>query len=425
MLMPGAVAAGVRDDAGAVRGRRGQRGREGRARSHPGRRVDDRRGRPDLHRRHHRGRHAGAATRSPRCSGRSRAATTSLQHHERSSRTTCRSAASVPELGIEPEVCARGAGRVRRAPTRSHAAQRLGERDLPRRRPRRPGRLVLRVHRHGYHTREAIESRAGLDRRAARRGRVSHAAGAPDAGRPPARHRAPTPAARQRNVVAVRVAARHRAAGGPARSTTSPSSARSPPGCTSTPGSGSARPGSPGSAGTTTPRSARRRAGAAGRTASGVGPGRARRPRPAGRRRCSAGSRAFGTGPDRFGLVHADTRLANLLVDGDSVSASSTSTTAGFSWFLYDLGTSLSLLRARARGAGAGRRLGHAATAPSGTLSAGGRGDELRRSSCSGGCCWWPGSARTRPSPRPSRWAPEYTTGQLRPRRDIPRRSIG
>jgi Ser/Thr protein kinase RdoA (MazF antagonist) len=28
---------------------------------------------------------------------------------------------------------------------------------------------------------------------------------------------------------------------------------------------------------------------------------------------------AFGTGPERYGLVHADTRLANLLVDGDAV----------------------------------------------------------------------------------------------------------
>ncbi|HUB22622.1 MAG TPA: phosphotransferase, partial [Streptosporangiaceae bacterium] len=43
---------------------------------------------------------------------------------------------------------------------------------------------------------------------------------------------------------------------------------------------------------------------------------------------------AFGTGPDRFGLVHADTRLANLLVDGGRVSVIDFDD-SGFSWFLY------------------------------------------------------------------------------------------
>ncbi len=50
---------------------------------------------------------------------------------------------------------------------------------------------------------------------------------------------------------------------------------------------------------------------------------------------------AFGTGPDRFGLVHADTRLANLLVDGDAVSVIDFDD-SGFSWYLYDVGTSVS-----------------------------------------------------------------------------------
>ena len=50
---------------------------------------------------------------------------------------------------------------------------------------------------------------------------------------------------------------------------------------------------------------------------------------------------AFGTGPDRFGLVHADTRLANLLVDGGRVSVIDFDD-SGFSWFLYDVGTSVS-----------------------------------------------------------------------------------
>lgn len=49
----------------------------------------------------------------------------------------------------------------------------------------------------------------------------------------------------------------------------------------------------------------------------------------------------FGTSADRFGLVHADTRLANLLVDGSSVSVIDFDD-CGFSWFLYDLGTTVS-----------------------------------------------------------------------------------
>ena len=50
---------------------------------------------------------------------------------------------------------------------------------------------------------------------------------------------------------------------------------------------------------------------------------------------------AFGTGPDRYGLVHADTRLANLLVDGSRVSVIDFDD-SGFSWYLYDAGTSVS-----------------------------------------------------------------------------------
>jgi Ser/Thr protein kinase RdoA (MazF antagonist) len=51
--------------------------------------------------------------------------------------------------------------------------------------------------------------------------------------------------------------------------------------------------------------------------------------------------RAFGAGPDRYGLVHADTRLANLLVHDGSVSVIDFDD-SGFSWYLYDLGTSVS-----------------------------------------------------------------------------------
>ncbi len=51
--------------------------------------------------------------------------------------------------------------------------------------------------------------------------------------------------------------------------------------------------------------------------------------------------KAFGTGPERYGLVHADTRLANLLVHDGSVSVIDFDD-SGFSWYLYDLGASVS-----------------------------------------------------------------------------------
>jgi Ser/Thr protein kinase RdoA (MazF antagonist) len=50
---------------------------------------------------------------------------------------------------------------------------------------------------------------------------------------------------------------------------------------------------------------------------------------------------AYGTGRERFGLVHADTRLANLLVcDGNTAVIDFDD--CGFSWYLYDLGTTVS-----------------------------------------------------------------------------------
>jgi Ser/Thr protein kinase RdoA (MazF antagonist) len=49
----------------------------------------------------------------------------------------------------------------------------------------------------------------------------------------------------------------------------------------------------------------------------------------------------FGTGPDRFGLVHADMRLANLLVDGEAVKVLDFDD-SGFSWHLYDAATAVS-----------------------------------------------------------------------------------
>ena len=51
---------------------------------------------------------------------------------------------------------------------------------------------------------------------------------------------------------------------------------------------------------------------------------------------------AFGTGRDRFGLIHADTRLANLLVDDGGRVSVIDFDDSGFSWYLYDVGTSVS-----------------------------------------------------------------------------------
>ena len=49
----------------------------------------------------------------------------------------------------------------------------------------------------------------------------------------------------------------------------------------------------------------------------------------------------FGSGPDRFGLVHCDLRLANLLIDGPTVKVIDFDD-CGFSWFLYDAATPVS-----------------------------------------------------------------------------------
>ncbi|HVJ41977.1 MAG TPA: phosphotransferase [Dongiaceae bacterium] len=54
----------------------------------------------------------------------------------------------------------------------------------------------------------------------------------------------------------------------------------------------------------------------------------------------------FGRAQDRFGLVHADIRLANLLVEGD-VTKVIDFDDCGFGWFLYDIGTALSFIEHR------------------------------------------------------------------------------
>jgi len=48
-------------------------------------------------------------------------------------------------------------------------------------------------------------------------------------------------------------------------------------------------------------------------------------------------------GPDRFGLAHADLRLANLLVDGEKTTVIDFDD-CGFSWYMYDFGTAVSFI---------------------------------------------------------------------------------
>jgi Ser/Thr protein kinase RdoA (MazF antagonist) len=49
----------------------------------------------------------------------------------------------------------------------------------------------------------------------------------------------------------------------------------------------------------------------------------------------------FGKGADRFGLIHGDMRLANLLMDNDNVKVIDFDD-CGFSWYLYDCATTVS-----------------------------------------------------------------------------------
>jgi Ser/Thr protein kinase RdoA (MazF antagonist) len=54
----------------------------------------------------------------------------------------------------------------------------------------------------------------------------------------------------------------------------------------------------------------------------------------------------FGNGAERFGLVHADLRLANLLVDGDRITVIDFED-CGLSWYLYDLACALTFNEGR------------------------------------------------------------------------------
>jgi Ser/Thr protein kinase RdoA (MazF antagonist) len=50
---------------------------------------------------------------------------------------------------------------------------------------------------------------------------------------------------------------------------------------------------------------------------------------------------AYGQGQNRFGLIHADLRLANLLIDGDRLKLLDFDD-CGFSWFMYDFASAIS-----------------------------------------------------------------------------------
>ncbi|WP_166907755.1 phosphotransferase enzyme family protein [Mycobacterium sp. DL440] len=57
---------------------------------------------------------------------------------------------------------------------------------------------------------------------------------------------------------------------------------------------------------------------------------------------------AYGTGPDVYGLIHADLRLANLLVDPDPTGSPKITVIdfddCGFGWYFYDFGTAVSFI---------------------------------------------------------------------------------
>jgi Ser/Thr protein kinase RdoA (MazF antagonist) len=65
-------------------------------------------------------------------------------------------------------------------------------------------------------------------------------------------------------------------------------------------------------------------------------------------RRLRADLAAYGAGPDRFGLVHADMRLANLLVTPGRTTLIDFDD-CGLCWFVYDLAASLSFIEADPR----------------------------------------------------------------------------
>lgn len=59
--------------------------------------------------------------------------------------------------------------------------------------------------------------------------------------------------------------------------------------------------------------------------------------------RLESDTAAYGTGSDDFGLIHADMRAANLLIEGDRLGVIDFDD-CGFSWFMYDFAASISFL---------------------------------------------------------------------------------
>ncbi|MBO8173435.1 MAG: phosphotransferase [Bacillaceae bacterium] len=51
----------------------------------------------------------------------------------------------------------------------------------------------------------------------------------------------------------------------------------------------------------------------------------------------------FGKGPEQFGLIHADLRLANLIVEGPKIKVIDFDD-CGFGWYLFDIGSALSFI---------------------------------------------------------------------------------
>ncbi|HEY9524540.1 MAG TPA: phosphotransferase [Thermopolyspora sp.] len=54
--------------------------------------------------------------------------------------------------------------------------------------------------------------------------------------------------------------------------------------------------------------------------------------------------RRFGRGPGRYGLIHADLRMANLLADGAGGISVIDFDDCGFGWFMYDFGAAVSFI---------------------------------------------------------------------------------
>ena len=73
-------------------------------------------------------------------------------------------------------------------------------------------------------------------------------------------------------------------------------------------------------------------------------------------------ARGLRAGPERYGLVHADIRLANLLVDGGHVRVIDFDD-CGFTWFMYDFATTVSFMEDHPRVPELQRRRGSRATA--------------------------------------------------------------